>query len=484
MVYNIYGFIRFSKYIGALKSWKKGSFLLRIPILLLGLFLLGYLMIGFWGNPDLIVAGILFGGSIFVFIIYHLLYHITRQVIESEQMEAELLAVEKSNQEKSSFLASVSHEMRTPMNVILGLDKIALNNPRLEPDTRECLEKIGQSGRHLLELINNILDINQIETGGFIMKAETFSLPEMLKQIDSIAATLCLEKGLAYRTSSDESAADYYIGDELQIKHVLLELLDNAVKYTDPPGTVTFACQVVSNEKDITTLQFTISDTGVGMSPEFLKRVFEDFSQEDATSTNRYGGSGLGLAAAQRKVRLMGGSISATSRKNEGSSFMVTIPLLLAHLVKELSEKPGALDSLKNCRILVVEDIQENAEIVMDLLELEEAVTEHAPNGLVALEMFRQSSEGYYDAVLMDLRMPIMDGLEAVRRIRGLERHDAGTVPIIALTANAFESDVKQSLEAGMDEHLVKPVDSDKLYETLKHLIWQERNCPKGEAYD
>lgn len=473
MVYNIYGFIRFARYVRGLKSWGGKNRILQIPIVLLVLFLLGYLAVGVFGKPDLVVSLILFGGSIFVFVMYKLLNGITQQVVESELLEAKLMATEESGRAKSSFLASISHEMRTPMNVILGLDDVALKNPELGPQTREQLEKIGQSGRHLLGLINRILEMNQIETGTLTLKNEEFSLSGAIEQVNAIAHTLCEEKGLTYQTSISEDMRIRCVGDEVQLKQTLLSLLDNAVKYTEAPGTVSFSAECVSRDEKTRTLRFTVRDTGVGISEEFLPKVFDLFAQEDGSSTDRYGGSGLSLAVAKQVVELRGGTIGVESKKNEGSAFTVTVPLPYAG--EERPAKPSEAGeeaiSLAGRRILIVEDLPENAEIVADLLELEDAETEHAENGQIALDMFSASKSGYYDAVLMDLRMPVMDGLEATRRIRALNRADARLVPIIALTANAFESDVNASMEAGMNAHLAKPADADELYETLRRSI-------------
>lgn len=476
MVYNICGFIRFARYVHKLQSWKKKSSILYIPILLLILFFLGYLAVGFLGDPDLITSGILFGGSIFVFVIYHLLNSITRQILQNERLEAELMASEKSSRAKASFLASISHEMRTPINVILGLDKMALKDPELCPKTREHLEKIGLSTRHLMDLINNILDMNEMEKGEFIIKNEPFSMKEIVAEISAVISTLSEEKGLEYRVDYLPSVHDSCEGDPVQIKHVLSSILDNAVKYTDAPGSVRLTVDADPlPEKDGKSMQLVclrVSDTGIGIDSSFLPKLFERFSREDDSSTSEKGGSGLSLALAKNLMELMGGTITVESEKGTGSTFTMQIPLVCC----PEKEKPAASEeaegiSIEGRRILIVEDIPENAEIVADLLELEGAESDHAENGQIAVEMFSGSEENYYDAVLMDLRMPVMDGLEATRQIRALRRSDAKTTPIVALTANAFESDVRQSLEAGMNEHMAKPTDADLLYSTLKRLI-------------
>jgi len=353
------------------------------------------------------------------------------------------------------------------MNVILGLDGIALNDPSLQPETRRHLEKIGQSGRHLLGLINNILDMNRIDTGLVELKREVFSLSDALDQINAITQTLCEEKGLEYQVAAEEDASACYYGDVMQIKKLLLSLLDNAVKYTDAPGSVRLDVTRSAEEDGEVALSFAVSDTGVGISEEFLPTVFEPFTQEDDSTTNRYGGGGLSLSVAKNIVEIMGGSISVESEKNVGSTFTVTIPVQVAECPKK-AETPENLVELEGRRVLLAEDMPENAEIVMDLLELEGVETEHAENGQIALDMLSQAEDWYYDAVLMDIRMPVMDGLEATRRIRSQDNAYAKTVPIIALTANAFESDIRATMDAGMNYHLSKPADADLLYEILR----------------
>ncbi len=478
MVYNIYAFMRFVRYIQSLDQWGKEGRILYVPTILLVFFLIGYLVVGVFGKPDFVIAGILFGGSIFVYIMYRFFDRVTKRIVENERLEAELLAAEKSSQAKTTFLASVSHEMRTPINIILGIDHIALQNPDISETTRVQLEKIGLSTQHLLGLINNILDINRTESGDFTIKSERFLLRGIVAQIDALVETLCEEKGLEYRPAMDDELPDAFMGDEVMLKQVLLSMLDNAVKFTDSPGTVSFLVEAASDCEpssvdDAQGVRFVISDTGVGMDEEFIPKLFDVFEQEDASYASRHGGSGLSLALAKNIVDRMGGSIEVTSKKGEGSTFTVVVPLELG-VQDELPAKSEPAEeqvSLEGRRVLVVEDIEENAEIVIDLLDLEGVECEHAENGQIAVDMFAQSDSGYYDAVLMDLRMPVMDGLEATRQIRGLSHSDAKTVPIIALTANAYESDVNHALDAGMNAHLAKPADVDLLYATLKKYM-------------
>lgn len=471
MVYNIIGFVRFARRIKNLKNWGGRNKILNIPIVLLVLFLIGYLAVGFFGDPDLIVAGILFGGSIFVYVMYRMLSGITDRILENEKIEAKLMAAEEVSRAKSAFLASMSHEMRTPMNVILGLNALALKEPDLPARTRQQLEKIENSGKYLLELINNILELNNFDDDGRKSVQEAFSLTELLDQVNAIAQTLCEEKGLGYHYEAVGTLPACCEGDEMQIKKVLLGLLDNAVKYTDVPGTVSFTVNCTPDGEKKGNLRFRVSDTGIGMSEEFIPKIFEPFTKENSSSTNRFGGGGLSLAVAKNTVDLMGGTLEVNSRKGSGSAFTLTLSLPVADCPHQTIQTPEELISLAGCRVLVAEDVPENAEIVQDLLELEDVASDHAENGLIALETFESSPPDTYDAILMDLRMPVMDGLEATRRIRALPRPDALTIPIIALTANAFQSDMDAAQSAGMNEHLAKPADADTLYAALRKWI-------------
>ena len=471
MVWNIACFIRYARFLRMQKSWKGSGWLLQVPILLLVLFLLGYLLVGLLGSPDGIMAGILLGGSVFVYIIYLLLRGITQQIIEGERAEVALAAKEESSRMKSRFLATMSHEMKTPMNVILGLDTVALKNPDLQPETREQLEKIGLSARHMIGLINTMLEMNDIENGRLVLRNADFSLGETLGQVNAIVATLCTAKGLHYETLMPKNKDFILHGDATQLREVLLSILSNAVKYTEAPGTVRFTAEVYPRTDGRRNCLFTVSDTGIGMDPEFLPKVFDAFMQEEDGSTSKYGGSGLSLAVTKSTVELMDGMIRVQSQKNVGTAFTVTIPMRCVRETIVSGAAPAQEISLEGRRVLIVEDLPENAEIVSDLLELEGVETEKAVNGQIAVEMIEKSPEGYYDAVLMDLRMPVMDGLEATRRIRALDRKDAGALPIIALTANSFESDVKATLAAGMNAHLPKPADAELLYDTLKEYI-------------
>ena len=403
----------------------------------------------------------------------------------AQQRESLSMALEEANQAnkaKTAFLANMSHEIRTPMNAIIGLDRIALNDPGISETTRDNLEKIGLSAQHLLGIINDILDMSRIESGRMSVKNEEFSFTKALDQVNTMISGQCRDKGIEYECRVKGAVDDYYIGDDMKLRQVMLNILGNAVKFTPSGGTVTFVVEAVARFNGKTTLRFIIRDTGIGMSQEFLPRLFDAFSQEDSSSTNRYGSTGLGMAITRSIIELMTGTISVESEKQKGTTFTVTVTLTDCDrktireeepvLQPRKDEKPVRETADLRCRrILLAEDVTVNAEIMMMVLSMREIQVDHAENGRIAVEMFEEHEEGYYDAVLMDMRMPEMDGLEATRRIRAMNRSDAKSIPIIALTANAFDEDVQHSMQAGLNAHLSKPVEPDILFETLEGLL-------------
>ena len=477
MAYNIYRYIRFARDIQQQGSWETEVRILRVPIVLLVLFLIGYLAVALFGSPDYVMVAILFGGSIFVFLMILFIERITKRVKENERLEAQLQMAEESSRAKTSFLSSMSHEIRTPMNAIIGLNTLAMGDPDLSPTTREQLRQVDVSAKHLLELINDILDMSRIESGKMELSEETFSMPELLEQVDVIVAGQCRDKQLEYRRETIGVLGEAFVGDAMKLKQMLINVLGNSVKFTEAPGTVSFMVEQRQPTHDGCTLRFVMADTGVGMDEEFLPHLFDAFSQEDATMTTSYGGSGLGMAITKRIVDMMGGEVHVASKKGEGTTFTVDIPLRFgdeADLQKESPEcayMASGATQFDDVRILIVEDVDINAEIMQHLLEARGVASQRAENGQVAVDTFAASAEGYFSAILMDVRMPVMDGLAATRAIRALDRPDAQRIPIVAMTANAFEDDVRRSLEAGMNAHLTKPVEPEKLYYTLCTLV-------------
>lgn len=401
-----------------------------------------------------------------------------REAMARNQALVEALATaEEANKAKTAFLSSMSHEIRTPMNAIIGLDSLALDNADIPEETRVYLEKISESARHLLSLINDILDMSRIESGRLVLRKEEFSLRDMLEQINTMVMAQCADKGLDYECTVKDGVSDHYIGDDTKLKQVLINILSNSVKFTEAPGRVTLSVERTAVYGNHSSIKFCIKDTGIGMEKSFIPKIFDTFTQEDSSRNSKYGSTGLGMAIAKNIVELMNGTISVESEKGVGTEFTVVVTLTNSESGNTGEKsgndicKPGESVGLKGRRILMAEDVMINAEIMKRLIMVREAETDHAENGSAALDMFMNSPPGYYDAILMDIRMPVMDGLETTKAIRSLDRPDAGTIPIIAMTANAFDEDVQRSLQVGMNAHLSKPVEPEKLYQTLEDLI-------------
>ena len=531
-----------------------------------------------------------------------------QSMAQQETLSEALEAAQQANKAKTAFLSSMSHEIRTPMNAIIGLDTIALNDPETPPKIKGYLTKMGSAADHLLALINDILDMSRIESGRMTLKSEEFSFPRMLEAVNTMFSGQCAEKGLDYHCHIEGQVDDWYVGDDMKLRQVLINILGNAVKFTPAGGSVSLSVARTAQFDGKSTLRFVIADTGIGMSKEFLPRIFDTFTQEDSSTTNRYGSSGLGMAITRSIVERMNGGIQVESEKGKGSTFTVTVtltdsdrkdhqaeeigdirpedlrvlivdddpvacehaklvlgkagisaetastgaeavekvrlyharmepynlilmdwkmpemdgveatkqirtiagdesaiiiltayrwddvqedalkagvdsflpkPLFAASVLEEFRtaiQRRGLAGQTKKTelagrRILVAEDVEINAEIIRMVLQAREMEMDLAVNGRIAVETFAAHEPGYYSAILMDMRMPEMDGLQATHAIRAMGREDAKKIPIIALTANAFDEDVQRSMQAGLDAHLSKPVQPEVLYETLENLI-------------
>ncbi len=378
---------------------------------------------------------------------------------------------ESANRAKTVFLSSMSHEIRTPMNAIIGFNTIVLSDPTISPKTREYLTKSSASAEHLLQLINDILDMSRIESGRMVIKNEEFSFADLIHYIDSTFTVHCQNNELEFSCKIEDEMDDFYIGDAMKLKQVLINILGNAVKFTEKGGKVELRVSKVSQNEEQTEVQFAVSDTGIGISEEFLPHIFDSFSQENSSNTNKHGSSGLGLAITKNIVELMGGSIHVESKKGVGSTFFIVVKLGKSEKKLEKEEIVDAEIDFTGKHILVAEDMEINAEIMQIILEDKGVVVDLAENGKIAVDKFAQSEPGFYSAILMDVQMPEMNGIEATTAIRAMERSDAKTIPIIAMTANAFDEDIQRSKQAGLNAHLTKPIEVDVLFETLQRLI-------------
>lgn len=374
-----------------------------------------------------------------------------------------------SAQAKSDFLARMSHEIRTPMNGIIGMTEIALQENQSEEKRLDCLKKVESSSHYLLGLLNDILDMSKIESGKMSLSIEAFDLQALLNNLHAVLDGRFLEKQQDFRMNIQLMHTEY-LGDALRLSQVLVNLLGNAGKYSEANTPITLTVRETEYTEEDAALYFAVEDRGIGIAKEDQQRVFRRFEQVD-TVTARQQGTGLGLAISNRLVRLMGSRIELDSELGVGSRFYFTLRLPRTTLANPAEKKESRQRDFTGTRILVAEDNALNMEILCTFLESIGCVPEEAENGQKAVERFRQSPEGYYQLILMDVMMPVMDGLEAAHQIRLLERSDSRTVPIAAISANAFDEDIRRSLASGMNAHLSKPVDMNKLIEMLGELL-------------
>lgn len=373
---------------------------------------------------------------------------------------------------KSEFLSRMSHEIRTPMNGIIGMTAIALQQGQAPERIMDCLQKIQSSSDYLLGLINDILDMSKIESGKMKLEPVNFNIDDMLGTIRELILTQASVRGVHF-VQEIELRHRWFIADKMRISQVLINLLGNAVKFTQEGGSITLTVREDSVSEEGIAIFFAVKDTGAGIAKEEQERVFRSFEQAANRDPSKQRGTGLGLSISNSLVQMMGSSIHLESEPGRGSTFSFTISLIPGESEEESAEREEI--SFEGCHILVVEDNELNAEIARCLLEERGFEVDCVYDGFQAVERIRTTKPGTYDVILMDIMMPVMDGLEAARTIRGMEREDCHTIPIIAMSANAFDDDLKKSVKCGMNGHLSKPVEVDKLYETLHAVI---RNGP------
>lgn len=366
-----------------------------------------------------------------------------------------LAAAEDANKAKTVFLSNMSHEIRTPMNAIIGLDNIALNDPDTPPKTREYLEKIGVSAEHLLNLINDILDMSRIESERMTLKNEEFYFPKLIEAINTMFSGQCTDKGLDYTCRLEGEFDDYYIGDNMKLRQVLINILGNAVKFTPEGGKVELTVKRVNAYKGQSTLQFVISDTGIGMSEEFLPRIFDTFVQEDPKDAGKYGSSGLGMAITKNIVEMMNGNIEVQSKKGEGSVFTVTVTL--TDCDKKAGDHEDTEVDISKMSVLIIDDDPVACEHARLVLEKAGIASEIAMSGVEAVEKvnIRHARREPYNLILVDLKMPEMDGVETTRKIREIVGNESA---IIILTAYRWDDVLEEAINAGVDSFLAKPI--------------------------
>ena len=397
---------------------------------------------------------------------------------QSRALSDALAAAEQASKAKTSFLSSMSHEIRTPMNAIIGLNAIVLNAPELSDKTRDHLEKIGSSANHLLSLINDILDMSRIESGKTVLKNEDFSFSKLLEQINTIFGAQCADNGLDYNCRIIGSVDDHYIGDNIKLRQVLINILGNAVKFTPEGGRVELSVERTAHFDHRSTLRFTISDTGIGMSPEYLPKLFDTFSQEDSSATNKYGSSGLGMAITKNIVELMNGNIEVQSEKGKGTTFTVTVTLMdSAYSDSDAEDNDIHLSELS---VLVIDDDPvacEHARLVLGKVGI---ACETVLSGREAIDLvrLRQARQRPYDLLLIDLKMPEMDGIETSREIRKIVGHETA---IIIITAYKWDDVLDEAKSAGIDSFIAKPLFADNVIEEFRSA-YKRKNPAKSNS--
>lgn len=384
------------------------------------------------------------------------------------KLEKSSQEVMRANQAKSDFLSHMSHDIRTPINGVMGMVEVIKKNRSDQDKVDECLDKIQKASGHLLTLLNDVLDMSKLESGKIQLEQIPFELKKELKELQAITETQAEEKGLTVYYDMTGIQHNELIGSPLHMRRVLLNLISNAVKYNKKDGEIHLTARELMQNDKTALIEFKVADNGIGMSESFIENeLFQPFIQGEAGARTKYQGTGLGMSIVQRIVREMAGSIRVESKEGEGTTFTVTLPFTIDRSENVPETTTEQKSDISGMKILVVEDNDLNLEIAQFMLEEDGAVVEIARDGLQAVEAFKNSREGELDAILMDIMMPNMDGIEATKTIRGLDRADAKSIPIIAMTANAFVEDMRKTKEAGMNEHLTKPVDGEKLLQVL-----------------
>ena len=428
-------------------------------------------------NHISIICGLVAGAVLLLICLYT--YYVYQKSKAEEQKQKQLLMnaaeeADAANKAKSAFLLSMSHDIRTPMNAIIGFTNIALHQNKVS-DIHDSLEKVQQSSNHLLSLLNDVLDFSRIESGKVTISPKPVDIIQLTDNVQAIMNGLLYNRDLKFEVHRENLKNPYVLADVLRIREVLVNLLGNAVKFTKDGGEITLDISSYpgADEKHIIT-RYVVRDNGIGMSEEFKKKLFDPFSQEDyANARTLYKGTGLGMAITKKYVEMMGGSIAVESKKGAGSTFTVEIPLELPEQVIPSEQKQHLHRDLTGIHVLMAEDNDLNAELATMILEDAGMIVTRASDGKEVVDLFKNQPRGTYDLILMDIMMPNMDGHQAAKAIRalGIERSDAVTIPIIALSANAFIDDIQESLDSGMNDHISKPINTEELIDTITKYI-------------
>ena len=470
MAYNIYRYMCFARDVRKHGNWDQEQRLFNIPICLLIMFFIGYLIVGLFGKLDLVIAGILFFGSVFVFVMLLLIRRTFDRIQENEQLEVRLSAAEEASKAKTFFLSNMSHDIRTPLNAIIGYTTLANGEGVTLEEKSGYIDKIGIAGRQLLDIVNDVLDMSRIESGKFILEPTCVNLENCAREVCDLVRVQLEAKKIRLSLSCDISHK-WVLCDKVMMDRAVMNLLCNAGKFTEENGSVSLQLKELAGSEGTGRYEIRIKDTGIGMSREFVERLFVPFERERTSTVSKIQGTGLGLAITKSIVDMMGGDISVQTEKGKGTEFTITVDFPLAEPAEEICSCEGEEVSFEGLRALLVEDNMINMEIAQMLLDQAGFVIETAENGKIALEMTAASEPGYYDVILMDIQMPVMDGYTAAQAIRALPDPGLAGIPIIAMTANAFQEDIKKAEEAGMNGHIAKPLDIPDMKATLQRVL-------------
>ncbi len=401
-------------------------------------------------------------------------YHQKIEDRSKQKIEQEKLNAQNANEAKSKFLTSMSHDIRTPMNAIIGMTEMANYYIDDKEKVQDCLKKINDSSSMLLHLINNVLDMSEIENHELKLKESSFELWELADKIYAVLEQTANAKKLTFEVRCEQIRDNRLIGDVVRLRQVLMNLVSNSLKFTPPGGKVGLLISQEDNvESGYASFVIEVKDTGIGMKQEFIDTmIFKPFERDDTRYVNKTEGNGIGMSITKTILDVMGADLQIESEVGKGTSFLIHVKLKVDS--DDTCEEHNEINSIPNLegkRLLVVEDNEINMEIIVSILERTQAEIKQAWNAEDALKIFEESEEGYFSLIFFDIQLPGMNGYEAVKIIRGMDRHDASEVPILAMTANAFSQDVEQSLSSGMNDHISKPIDIDVLYRKLQTYL-------------
>ena len=473
MAINIYLYLLFSEHIRKRGNWNSEHRILMIPIVLLVMFLAGYLAIAIWGHPDLIMAAILLGGSIFVLVMLILIRGATDRIQENEHLEAELLAAEEASKAKTFFLSNMSHDIRTPLNAIIGYTTLAKREGLTAEDQAQYIDKIENAGRQLLDIVNDVLEMSRIESGKIHLEPVPMNLENCIRDAGDLVRNQLTMKNIDF-TVSCRIEHKWVLCDKNLLNRALMNLLCNAGKFTGEGGRIILSVEELSADAQTGRYDICVIDNGIGMSQDFVTQIFTPFERERTSTVSGIEGTGLGMAITKSIIDLMEGEIQVNTEKGKGTEFIIHASFPLVEARDEKKEK-GLIRRFDGKRVLLVEDNPVNTEIAAMLLSQAGFEVKTAENGRMAVDRIASSENGYYDLVLMDIQMPVMNVYEAAKAIRALDNPDLASLPVIAMTANAFREDEEKAAEAGMQGHIAKPLDPDAMMETIYGVLGQDQ---------